>query len=375
MSLRYRIQLTSRRARRTWTTGLVAALALWLGQVVAFGGGPSASSRSGESHVASDTLAVVATIPDLADLVARIGGKRVTVQSIATASQNLHAVRIRPSHLVALSRADAFVQVGLSLEHAWVPGLIEAARNSQIAPGGVGFIHAGEGFSAIEIPAVLDRSVSVDVHPDGNPHINLSFAGGAHCADRILAGLVRLGPEHEKELRANHAAWRQEYERALARWQAIAALVRERAPEVCIVHQEFSYLLRDLGIRYVASLEPRPGLVPTPAHLAEVIALMREREVKVLLTAPWSNNKNVAKVAKTTGAEVVVLEVMSGGRTDTGTWIQLIDVSVDQLARAVGVDPATVVVPEAGAPESSTEGSAAPKTDKSYRSAPNERGL
>jgi zinc/manganese transport system substrate-binding protein len=302
----------------------------------------------GAPAAAQAPLRVVATLPDLADLVRRIGGARVEVQALASAGQNLHAVRVKPSHLVAVSRADVFVQVGLSLEHAWVPGLLEAARNRAVAPGGVGFIDAGAGFATIDVPKVLDRSQGVDVHPQGNPHVNLSLEGGAHFAAQILAGLVRVAPQHADEFRANHARWQREYELAHARWVKVAELVRAKGAEVTLVHKEFDYLVRGLGLGIAAALEPKPGLAPTPAHLAQVIETMRARKVKLLVTAAWSNDKSVARVAEATGAEVLVLPLMAGGSPGTETWLATIDACVDRLARAVGVDPSAV---EARAPD------------------------
>ncbi len=287
-------------------------------------------------------LQVVATVPDLADLTQRIGGALVEVRALATPAQNLHAVRVKPSHLVALSRADAFVQVGLSLEHAWVPGLLEVARNSRVQAGGAGFIDAGRGFPTIEVPVVLDRSQSVDVHPAGNPHINVSFEGGAHLAAEILAGLERLLPTHVEALRANHRAWRTEYEASLARWRATAEKLRAVDPAVLVVHTEYSYLLRDLCVRTLASLEPRPGMPPTPGHLAQVIEKAREAGVKVLLTAPWSNDRSAARVAESVSGVVVELPTMVGGG-DTASWIGLVDGNVTRIARALGVEP---VLPE-----------------------------
>jgi zinc/manganese transport system substrate-binding protein len=303
----------------------------------------------GAPAAAQAPLRVVTTLPDLADLTRRIGGARVEVKALASPGQNLHAVRVKPSHLVAVSRADVFVQVGLSLEHAWVPGLLESARNRAVAPGGAGFIDAGVGFATIDVPEVLDRSQGVDVHPQGNPHVNLSLEGGAHFAAAILAGLERVAPQHADEFRANHALWRREYERAHTRWVKVAELVRAKGAQVTVVHKELDYLLRDLGLGVAAALEPKPGLAPTPAHLATVIETMRARKVKLLVTAAWSNDKSVARVAEATGAEVLVLPLMAGGSSATETWLATIDACVDRLARAVGVDPTAIEAPASDA--------------------------
>ncbi len=283
-------------------------------------------------------IRVVATLPDVADLAQTIGGDAVEVKTLARPGQNLHAVRVKPSHLVALSRADLFIQVGLSLEHAWVPGLLQTARNRSVLPGTPGFISAGEGFTMIEVPVRLDRALSADVHPMGNPHINLSMDGGAHMAQRILDGLIGMAPEREAEFRGRHKAWTVRYQAARRGWDVIAKAVAGKRQHACLYHQEFDYLLGEMGLPISAFLEPRPGLAPTPSHLAKVIETVKARSIPVVLTAPWSNNKHCGRVAKLTGATVLELPVMVGGGEGQGTWIEMMDRTVRLIAAAYGVD-------------------------------------
>lgn len=292
---------------------------------------------------AGDKLNVVVTIPDLAALVEEIGGDHVSVETLARPGQNLHAVRVKPSHLVAVSRADLFCQIGLSLEHAWVPGLLRTARNRDVLPGKDGFVSAGDGYDMIEVPVRTDRMFAADVHPQGNPHINISMAGGLHMAERLLEGLVRVDPDHASDFRAAFAKWRSEYTEALERWEKIAAAVAETKSSACLYHQEFDYLLGEMGIEIAAFLEPRPGLPPTPAHLAEVVDVVRSEHIPVVLTAPWSNNKNVERVCDLTGAEALELPVMARGRDEHDTWIAMLDDCVTKIALAYGVDPDEVL--------------------------------
>ena len=295
----------------------------------------------------ADKIEVVATLPDLADLARAIGGERVNVKTLARPGQNLHAVRVKPSHLVALSKADLFLQVGLSLEHAWVPGLLRTSRNRGVFPGTDGFVSAGDGYEMIEVPVRLDRAISADVHPAGNPHINISLGGGPHMAERIRDGLIRVDPKGEKAYRAGFTRWMSEYRVARARWDIISAEVAKAKASACLYHQEFDYLLGEMGISIATFLEPRPGLPPTPSHLAEVIEIVKYRKIPVILTAPWSNNKNCRRVAELTGTPILELPVMVGGDAEHSTWIQMVDRSVSRIAAAYGVDAKTVLAAHA----------------------------
>lgn len=324
-----------------WIDRRAAALALAALAAAPALAAPAPAPAPAPAH--DDRLQVVATLPDLGDLAEAIGGDLVEVQTLARPGQNLHAVRVKPSHLVAVSRADLFLQVGLSLEHAWVPGLLRTARNRDVMPGMVGFVSAGDGYEMIEVPERMDRSQSADVHPMGNPHVNLSLGGGPHMAAAVLEGLVRVDPGNEAAYEAGFAAWKAEYDEARARWDAIAAAVAEEDAAACLYHQEFDYLLGEMGLEIAAFLEPRPGLAPTPSHLAGVIATVRERGIPVVLTAPWSNNRNTEKVADATDAGVLELPVMAGGAPEHETWIGMIDDCVTRIAEAYGVDPEEAV--------------------------------
>ncbi|NOT30778.1 MAG: zinc ABC transporter substrate-binding protein [Planctomycetes bacterium] len=282
--------------------------------------------------LAGDPLRVVTTIPDLADLVREIGGERVEVSSIARGKENLHAVSARPSHLVAMSKADLFVEIGRSLEVAFVPGLLEGARNQRIRPGAPGFVNVSEGWEFLDVPAELSRKAG-DVHPQGNPHLNLDPRAGRHMAERVLTGLVRVDPDSKDAYQARFEAYCARLSEAEARWKAQAAGWTGRA--VVVYHQEFNYLASASGLAILASVEPKPGIPPTPNHVARVIADMKAQGCKVILTAPWSNDNNLERVAEATGATIVELPNQCGAVKGSETWISMMDVIHQRIGSAL----------------------------------------
>jgi len=278
-------------------------------------------------------LRVVATIPDLADIATQIGGERVEVKSIARGTQNVHNVPLRPSTLVALNKADLFIQVGLSLEHAYVPGILMQARNSSIQPGEPGFVNVSVGWGAIQIPPVLTRQQGTDLHPMGNPHFNLDPRGGRHIAKRILEGLSRVDPKGRSYFEKRYEDYLEDITAAENRWAEIGKKLNGK--KVVSYHADFNYLLAYHAMDLVATIEPNAGVPPTPRDLAKLVELMKAEEVELILTAKWSNNKSVRFVSEKTGVKVVEGPTMVGGVPESDTWIAMMDVLHESLQRAL----------------------------------------
>lgn len=278
-----------------------------------------------------EAIKVVATLRDLADVVEQIGGERVEVTALTRGRENLHAVGARPSHLVALSRADLFVQVGLSLEMSFVPGLLQGARNEAIQPGAPGFVSVSAGWEAIEVPASISRQGG-DLHAQGNPHMNLDPRAGRVMAQAIHDGLVRVDPTGQSYYDGHLGEYLATLTKAEARWEELGRSWRGR--KVVVYHVEYNYLAIHYGMDVVGSIELRPGIPPTPNHLARLIDDMKASGVGAILTATWSLNKDVRRVAEATGARIVELPNQAGGMPGTETWIGMMDLMHTRLSEA-----------------------------------------
>src|SRR5437667_8352571 len=140
-------------------------------------------------------LRVVATIPDLADMARNIGGDLLEIKSLVTGVEDIHAVPMKPSFATLLNRAEVLLLVGLEVEHAFLPALLDAARNPKILPSALGYIDCSVYITPLEVPTRIDRTLG-DQHPRGNPHINLDPVDGKAMARAMGDGLARNDPEH-----------------------------------------------------------------------------------------------------------------------------------------------------------------------------------
>lgn len=292
-----------------------------------------ASFLPARASSAAAPLKVVATIPDLADFARRIGGDRVEVRALSKGTENLHNVHVRPSMLIALTRADLLLEMGVSMEAAWLPEMLVRSGNDAIQPGAKGFQNCSDGWEAIEVPDDLSRREG-HVHPEGNPHFNLDPKGGMQMAVKVHEALVRIDPAGKETYDANFAETKKAIEEAEARWAKIGAKWKDR--KVCVYHTEYNYIARRYGIDLAASIEPQPGIPPSPGDIADVVKTMREQEVGVIFTAAWSNNRQVKDIARKTGATVLELPNQVDGADWASDWFALQDGMHERIAKALG---------------------------------------
>jgi ABC-type Zn uptake system ZnuABC Zn-binding protein ZnuA len=287
---------------------------------------------AGPCAEAAAKLRVVATIPDLKALTEAVGGDLVDVDSLARGTQNPHDLEIRPSLMVKLRRADALVVNGLELD-AWSDVAVRGANNGRIIPGGPGYIDASRGIQPLEVPTGrVDRSMG-DVHPLGNPHYTLDPGQAPAVTATIVEGLSRVAPEHRAVFDRNRAAFLARLEPAMARWSQ--ALAPVHGTKVVVYHNDFVYLFRRFGLLQVGTIEERPGIPASPAHMARLIQTMREQGVKAVIVEPWSDGQLAGRIAQEAGARVVLMNARLAQGSGAEAYLASTEANVSALAQAL----------------------------------------
>lgn len=276
-------------------------------------------------------IRVITTTPELADMTRQIGKELVDAESLTRGVEFMHAVPVKPSFVPKLNRADILVQMGLDMEIAWLPALLEVANNSKILPGQGGNIDSSAGISVLEVPRTLDRAEG-DVHPKGNPHYNLDPLNGRIMARNIASGLSRNYPQHVSVFEKNLNAYLSELDKAIARWQTLAAPLK--GVKIVTYHIEWSYFANRFGLQQVGIIELKPGIEPTPNHLIALAQKMQQEKVQLIIYGPQSD-RYPKQLASQTGAAVVRLQSIAGGSPETDTYIKFIDYNVRSLLAAI----------------------------------------
>src|SRR3954470_21468156 len=277
-------------------------------------------------------LKVVATLPDLASLAREVGGDKVEVTAMAKPTEDSHFVDARPSFVVQLRDADVLIDGGAELEIGWLPPLLQNARNPKIDVGKPGRVQASAGVRLMNAPAGADRAAG-DVHALGNPHFVVDPIIAKTVAANIARAFTKVDEKNTLVYDANLKKFEATINAKLQEWGA--AMLPFKGQNVVAYHDSWPYFAHRFGVNIDTFLEPKPGIPPSPSHLAEVIEKMKAQKIRAVIVEPFHDRKIAQKVAGATGAKVVEFAQYPGGLPNTDSYVKLIDALVARLSAAM----------------------------------------
>ena len=306
--------------RRTFLAALAA---------VTLAGSPSTALAE---RTVAPALKVVTSTTDLHDIAHAIGGSRVSVIHISEGRQDPHFVEAKPSFILRMRDADIFAFVGLDLEAGWMPLLIDGARNPKIRKGGSGYLDVSTAIPVLDVNRNADRSQG-DVHPLGNPHYWLDPENGKRIARLFAQKFTQLDRAGAQAYAANLKAFEAKLDAAARNWAPTLASIRGKP--VVAYHTSWRYFAEYTGMHIVGFMEPKPGVPPSPSHLAGLVATIKRTGAKAIVMEPFYDRKMADFVASKTGVKVLVLPPSVEGTKEVPDYISLIRHNVTQLAAAV----------------------------------------
>ncbi|NQV33192.1 MAG: zinc ABC transporter substrate-binding protein [Phycisphaeraceae bacterium] len=325
------------------------------------------------------SVKVVTTLPDYADIARAIGGDQVEVTAIVRGDQDAHFIRPKPSFAQALRKADLLVSTGLDLE-LWLQTVIDNAGNRRIRSGQEGYVAAATGMDLLEKPHNFSRSEG-GVHVYGNPHITTSPINMKVAARNIAQGLIKVDPEHRVAYEENLKIWLDAVDRrlfgnelgALLGGDELCELARKdqlisflqtqqvqgeplinqlggwmkkmkplRGQSIVTYHKNWIYFVKLFGLQEAGTVEPKPGIPPSPRHVTGLIQKMKTEKLGIILAANYFDQQKIQVVASRTGAKAVIVPLYVGGTKGVDDYFALVDYWIDQLldaAHAQGMVP------------------------------------
>jgi zinc/manganese transport system substrate-binding protein len=249
-------------------------------------------------------IKVVTSYGYIADITRIIGGEEVSVSALASGSMDPHFITPKPSFIAKLRKAELLVINGGQLEIGWLPPVIRQANNPCISPGQDGFLVLMDLVKSIDVPEDVSRARG-DVHPEGNPHIQLDPDNIPVFAEALMERLSRLAPDKSDAFKRNYEDFRKRWSEKAVIWEQ--RLNPLKGMEVVSYHKLYDYLFRRFQIESVETLEPLPGIPPTSRHIADIIDLIKKENIALIVQDVYHSSRTARFISEKTGAKVVIL--------------------------------------------------------------------
>ncbi len=280
---------------------------------------------------AQDRIQVVTTTTDLLSLTEAVGGEHVVAVSLVPPNMDAEDYQPKPQDVLRLKHARLLVRVGLDYD-LWLDRLLAQTGRPEISRGGPDYVDASFGIAVLELRGMSVGPGDGHAHGSGNPHYWLDPKNAEIMTASILEALERIDPANAKTYEANRRTFLARLNVKLTEWEA--KLGSLKAMPIVAYHNSWPYFARRFRLDFVGFIETKPGVPPSPSHLAGIVQTMRARGVRIVVREPHEPERDVAFVANKAGASVVTLAASVGALPRTGDYISLFDADVEALTSA-----------------------------------------
>jgi zinc/manganese transport system substrate-binding protein len=262
---------------------------------------------------------IVTTTSSMGMLSRTVGAELVKVTELAPPDRDIHTLQVRPSMLQALRNAQLVVSIGAELEQGWLSPAIEGAANPKILPNSQGYFEAAAQVSLIDSKANADRSQG-DVHPLGNPHIQLDPVRMADVAVALAERLAKLDPKNTSRYRQNAQLFKADVYTKMPQWQKLAA----NSTGVLLYHKDATYLLARFNIPLLGYIEPLAGIPPSASHLLGLVKQYKGKKGVILHTI-YQGHAGIAQLAQQLGWPHIALALEPANNSNQQAYFMLIE--------------------------------------------------
>lgn len=281
--------------------------------------------------VGQQVLRVVATTTDLKSLAQAVGGDRLSVTSIVPPNVDAEDYQARPQDLAQLREAALLLRVGADYD-LWLDKLVQQSGRRELARGGERQVDASFGIALLDVRGTQVGPSGGHAHGNGNPHYWLDPANAELMTASLVEALARVDAPNAKYYAAQRLDFLQRLRTKMAAWEAMIGPAQGKP--LIAYHNTWSYFARRFRLNIVASIEPRPGVPPSAAHLAGIQKIMKNQIVKVIFRQPNEPLKDAQFLAAKGGARLVTLAASVGALPEASDYLALFDHNIATLAQA-----------------------------------------
>jgi zinc/manganese transport system substrate-binding protein len=283
---------STNRTVKARATGLVAAMIL-----VA----PLLAGACADDAANDGDLSVVATTPILAALTQGAAGDALTVTSLIPGGTDPHAYEPSARERRRIMEADLLVVNGADLEEGLVTVLDEAAR---------------EGVTTFVAMDAVDPLRYADGELD--PHFWHDPQQAAAVATAIADTLAGIDADNADSYREGANRLREDVDQLT---EEVEAILEPLAPEQRLLvtnHDAYQYFAARFDFEVLGTIVPGRSTeaTPSPTRIAELAALMRDRDVCAVFAEEEGSTAVPEALAREAGPDVEVVTLFAGTLPD-----------------------------------------------------------
>lgn len=278
-------------------------------------GGASSADRDGKLHV-------VASFYPLAEAAAQVGGDDVVVDNLTRPGSEPHDLELTTRQVDDLLDAEVAVVLGRGFQ----PDVEDVAEHRD-QPTVVAL-------DALDLP---DGEVAAEGSGGLDPHVWLDPAHMRGIVAAVEAGLSEAAPERRAAFARRAAAYEDELDALAGRFRA--GLADCRTTTLVTSHAAFGWLARAFGLQQESISGLSPEQEPDPRRLAQLVDLVRRRDVTTVFTERLVSPKVARTLAREAGVRTDVLDPLEGLSKDRlaagATYVSVMDENLSRLRRAL----------------------------------------
>lgn len=272
------------RRRFTTTAGLAAAACLALG-------------ACGDDAGSDGKLRVATTVAPLTNIVANIGGDRVSVTGIVPEGTNSHTFEPKPKVAELLSEADVVYVNGLKLEEP-TKDLAETTMgdDAEIVELGTRALPESDYIYDFSFPKSGGKP---------NPHLWTDPKYALKYAEIVRDDLSKRDPDNAGYYAANHrkfAALIAELDRAMRK---SFATLDPAERKLLTYHDAYPYFARDYGWKVVGAIQVSNFEEPQPGEVARLIDQVKREGVRAIFGSEVFPSPVLEQIGRETGVKYV----------------------------------------------------------------------
>ena len=231
----------------------------------------------------------------IANHIYNIAGDHVTINRLVAQGADPHHFEPAPSDITKLADADIVI-----LRGAARPEAVRARLATIVGdPNKIVFL-APTTIDSDEY--IYDDHGAIDLHLGGDPIFVSRFAAV------IRDAMLDRDPDNADTYHANYDEYVARIEALDASLHAVTASIPEENRQLYSYHNSFGYFARRYGYTILGSIQPHDFSEPSAHDVAEIIELLREKELPVIFGSSFTPSQVMEQISRESGVPIVMLD-------------------------------------------------------------------